>query len=161
MTQAFSIGWGVVKYSPVDRNREPAPPPKDTDWSKYYPNTDHHMCKGCGRITNTNYYDIQNADYCTRSCQEGGPAQDEEGRIPVNETFNYNLMGFNVVATHEGFKPLHEHNDGQGAQHILIESIVKDLHEGKTSGFMPYNNFECAIKWEATPAGGMNDETTI
>ena len=64
----------------------------------------------------------------------------------ILEKFAINVADQTVLITHDGYKFLCNQEDAQKEIKEAIKfSIEKD---GNTDGFMPYNNFECSVKWE-------------
>lgn len=65
----------------------------------------------------------------------------------IKETLNLTIGGKSIEVNHEGIKKLEDQKDGLQAVDRVIEREIK---EGKTSGFIPYNNFECSVDWKVT-----------
>ena len=64
----------------------------------------------------------------------------------ILEKFAINVADQTVMITHDGYKFLCNQEDAQKEIKEAIKfSIEKD---GNSDGFMPYNNFECSVKWE-------------
>jgi len=64
----------------------------------------------------------------------------------ILEKFAINVADQTILITHDGYKFLCNQEDAQKEIKEAIKfSIEKD---GNSDGFMPYNNFECSIKWE-------------
>jgi hypothetical protein len=63
----------------------------------------------------------------------------------INEKYEITLEDKKVEVIHQGFKSLKEHEDGLNEVKKCIQGSIHDY--GKTDGFIPYNNFECAITW--------------
>ena len=64
----------------------------------------------------------------------------------ILEKFAISVADQTVLITHDGYKFLCNQEDAQKEIKEAIKfSIEKD---GNSDGFMPYNNFECSVKWE-------------
>ena len=64
----------------------------------------------------------------------------------ILEKFAINVADQTVLITHDGYKFLCNQEDGiKEVTEAIKFSIEKD---GNSDGFMPYNNFECSVKWE-------------
>lgn len=64
----------------------------------------------------------------------------------IKETFGINVAGKTVLVFHDGYKFLCDQEDGiKEVTEAIKESIEKTKAE---NGFMPYDNFECAVRWE-------------
>tara|TARA_S200002703_G_scaffold96879_1_gene83714 strand:- start:150 stop:386 length:237 start_codon:yes stop_codon:yes gene_type:complete len=63
----------------------------------------------------------------------------------INEKLEINISGQTIQISHNGFKYLKNQDGGLNEVKTAIEEEIK---LNKDNGFMPYNNFECAIKWE-------------
>ena len=64
----------------------------------------------------------------------------------IKETFAINVAGKTVLINHDGYKFLCDQEDGiKEVTEAIKFSIEKDEN---SDGFMPYDNFECSVKWE-------------
>ena len=63
----------------------------------------------------------------------------------INEKLEINISGQTIQISHNGFKYLKNQDGGLNEVKTAIEEEIK---LNKDNGFMPYNNFECAIKWK-------------
>ena len=64
----------------------------------------------------------------------------------IKEAFEMNIAGQRVLINHDGYKYLCDQEDGiKEVREAIKFSIEKD---GNSDGFMPYDNFECSVKWE-------------
>ena len=64
----------------------------------------------------------------------------------ILEKFAINVADQTVLITHDGYKFLCNQEDGiKEVTEAIKFSIEKN---GNSDGFMPYNNFECSVKWE-------------
>lgn len=64
----------------------------------------------------------------------------------IQEKFAINVANQTVLITHDGYKFLcNQENAQKEIKEAIKFSIEKD---GNTDGFMPYDNFDCSVKWE-------------
>ena len=64
----------------------------------------------------------------------------------IKETFAINVADQTVLINHDGYKFLCDQEEGiKEVKEAIKFSIEKD---GNSDGFMPYDNFECSVKWE-------------
>ena len=64
----------------------------------------------------------------------------------IREKFAISVADQNVLITHDGYNCLCNKDGKQITElkEVIKFSIEKD---GNSDGFIPYNNFECSIKW--------------
>ena len=63
----------------------------------------------------------------------------------IDEKLEINISGKIVQVIHSGFKYLKNQDGGLNEVKTAIEEEIK---LNQDNGFIPYNNFECSIKWE-------------
>ena len=63
----------------------------------------------------------------------------------IDEKLEINISGKIVQVIHSGFKYLKNQDDGLNEVKKAIEEEIK---LNKDNGFIPYNNFECFVKWD-------------
>ena len=64
----------------------------------------------------------------------------------IQEKFTINVANQTVLITHNGYKFL---RDQKNAKKEIKEAIKFSIEkDGNTDGFMPYDNFDCSVKWE-------------
>jgi len=64
----------------------------------------------------------------------------------IQEKFTINVANQTVLITHSGHKFL---CDQKNAKKEIKEAIKFSIEkDGNTDGFMPYDNFDCSVKWK-------------
>tara|TARA_R110000751_G_scaffold84816_1_gene169511 strand:- start:3 stop:215 length:213 start_codon:yes stop_codon:yes gene_type:complete len=64
----------------------------------------------------------------------------------INETLEVTLKDKKIEVIHQGFKSLKQQAKGLDQVKECIQESIDQ--EGKTDGFIPYNNFECSVSWK-------------
>ena len=63
----------------------------------------------------------------------------------IKEVFTVHVLGLDIEIVHKGFTKLRDQSGGLGVVREYLRGQIAVNKE--TSGFTPYNNFECCIRW--------------
>ena len=63
------------------------------------------------------------------------------------EIFHLEIKGRAIEVEHQGNQSFSQQSE---KANIDLEKVIKEfMDKGDSSGFIPYNNFECSIRWRA------------
>lgn len=69
--------------------------------------------------------------------------------LPWNgkESFQLEIKGRTFEVDHEGIKRFSDQSENS---RMDLEKVIEEyMDKGEYAGFVPYNNFECSIRWRA------------